>query len=155
MAALWLASRGADRMCLGFMLVAILAVQPVKLVPIGDVVWIVFAVVWLATFDAMRRHIDTKNNRQIAALALTLLSAMCYAWGRFGGYSFGHGAPIVLADLFGLSAVMMLGGPGLGLIIANCATLVRGVLMGGDSYRRGRGRGYSGGGGSMARKEVQ
>lgn len=113
-AGLALLSEGRHRSALWIILCGLLVTQLAKAVfdPVGDqdFRWVALATIWTAVSGAIWRH-------NVTISLLTLVSAMCYAIGRFGGYDFGPGsAPLFWADMAGLAALIVSGGRGVAMV---------------------------------------
>jgi len=90
--------------------------------------WLASAATWCAVTVACWRHSVTFST-------LTLVSAMCYAIGRFGAFDFApYMAPIVMADVFGIVALLVAGGPGVARMVGSIG---RSGDMGRGVYRPG------------------
>jgi hypothetical protein len=131
-AGLALISEGRHRSALWIILAGLLVTQVAKAVfdPIGDqdFRWVALATIWTAVSGAIWRH-------NVTISLLTLVSAMCYAIGRFGGYDFGPGSPLLFwADMAGLSALVVGGGRGVAMV----GKRFRDRALGWIDYRRGR-----------------
>lgn len=113
-AGLALISEGRHRSALWIIFLGLIVTQLAKAVfdPIGDqdFRWVALAIIWTAVSGALWRH-------NVTISLLTLVSAMCYAIGRFGGYDFGPGsAPLFWADMAGLAALIVGGGRGVAMV---------------------------------------
>lgn len=94
------------RFCIAAFAVGLLAMQAWKVLDMGHWQWLASAAVWAAVTVACWRH-------SVTFATMTLVSAMCYAIGRVGAFDFApYMLPIVLADVFGVAALLYAGGPG-------------------------------------------
>lgn len=92
------------RKCFLYSFVALLTMQVPSFAPIGTWQWLFSGAVWCSVSVATWRHSVTFS-------VLTLVSAMCYLWGRVGGYDFSSWCyPLFVADLAWLAAVFLTGG---------------------------------------------
>ena len=113
-AGLALISEGRHRSALWIILLGLLVTQVAKAVfhPVTDqdFRWVALAAIWVAVSGAIWRH-------HVTISILTLVSAMCYAIGRFGGYDFAPGSPALFwADMAGLAALCVGGGRGVAMV---------------------------------------
>jgi hypothetical protein len=99
------------RICMIYSGAALIVMRAPEFVDFGQFRWIFYGAVWASVSAACRRH-------SVSFSGLTLVSGMCYLWGRIGEYEIAPGsAPLVVADLAWLFAVMVLWGPAIGQII--------------------------------------
>ena len=119
--------------CVTLYLIGVTLMQVWKVAGLGDWQWLASGATWVVIADATRRQSAT-------FAGLTLLSAMCYAYGRVIGADFVPMiAPIVLADIFGVSGLLFVGGPGIANLARRADNAVR---------NRGRSRDAGMGGGA-------
>lgn len=134
-------SRGGNRVALLLILCGLAIVQVWKFAPIDGLIWMAFAASWVAIAGAVLR-VDAAWRQRATISTLTLISAMCYPIGRFGGFAFAPGDPVYVSPLFWadmalISAILVAGGPGVVRIARN----IRGAFV--DRFgagRRDRGR---------------
>lgn len=103
-------SEGKNRQALWVISGALVILQFPKMFVAPNLLWLVFAAAWVFASAAIWRQAGT-------IAALTLLSAMCYPLGRFGGFEFAPGdpmwvSPLFWADMALLAAILALGGRG-------------------------------------------
>lgn len=114
-----LISEGRRRTALLYIFACLLFVQVWKFLPVGDLIWLCFAASWVAASGAIARH-------HVTTATLTLVSAMCYPIGRFGGFDFAPGQPMWASALFWAD---------MALLVAICVAGGRGVAMVGKRFR--------------------
>lgn len=113
-AGLALISEGRHRSALWAIFLGLLVTQVAKTVfdPVNDqdFRWVALAAIWASVSGAIWRH-------NVTVSSLTLVSAMCYAIGRFGGYEFAPDSPpLFWADMAGFAALCVAGGRSVAMV---------------------------------------
>lgn len=125
-----LINEGWRRKVLLLIIGGLLFVQVWKYLLIGDLIWLAFAASWVFVAGAIKRH-------SVPIFALTLSSAICYAYGRARGAEFAGAwppweSPLFFADLPIIIAIVVSGWSGLARVGRDIA---RGSWLGGYSHR--------------------
>jgi hypothetical protein len=110
------ATREMDRAnALAIIVLGITSVQVLQEFLAAAPMWVAACMVWIVAGDAVQRQ---SSGKLTLTAVLLVMSGLCIPLGRFAGEVYGIGSKALLfSDVFGASALAVLGGP----ILAKCA----------------------------------
>jgi len=137
---------GPRRHALLIICTALIVGQVLKFIPIGEMIWLCYAAVWVTVGGLILRSSHINSTIAISS-TLAIISGLCYLVGRVGGYDFAAGAnhmwesPLFWADMALLASICTIGGQGAWATISRSFKSLSAYLKqpsGAPSYFKGR-----------------